>query len=202
MVKHQAEFGVFVDIGANVLALLRITDFSLSIKPPLKFSEDYPAVGSTIAAQVIWFETDPYQIFLTQQPRTHQEWDDIKRRAHEAEQTSNPAVIPKWVSELKQPDWGRLVISRVFEITGRGTVAAGSLVSGIIQVGMFTQPLLIGRAFEALKVSAVEFVDYLAEAHVELGLFFESNPSMSALQQALPPRSILTLSKAANNDAT
>jgi ribosomal protein S1 len=65
VVVAQYRFGVFVDIGAAFPALLEVIQFERA-SGPYTTMEKYPKVGSTVEANLVWFDDRDRQIKLTQ----------------------------------------------------------------------------------------------------------------------------------------
>ena len=87
----------------------------------------------------------------------------------------------------------RFLVKNVFRVTGRGAVAAGDILGGTIQIGMWTQPLDVDGERRPLQVTGVEIIDSISERRAEVGLLFDSVPEREMLEQALPADSILLI---------
>lgn len=66
-VVARAHFGVWVDIGVGLPALLLVPEMAGACDRPIPF-EEYPALGAVVEAHVIWLG-DRGEIRLTQNPR-------------------------------------------------------------------------------------------------------------------------------------
>jgi ribosomal protein S1 len=62
-VYSSAQFGVFVHIGNSDVGLLRITEMAGSHRKQLA---DYPQIGETVTAKVIWHDDRNRQVILNQ----------------------------------------------------------------------------------------------------------------------------------------
>lgn len=67
-VVARAAFGVWVDIGLGVPALLEVIEFVDADTRRYSF-EDYPAEGSRVRARVTQFRDEGFQIYLSQRTR-------------------------------------------------------------------------------------------------------------------------------------
>ena len=65
VIQHH-QFGVFLDIGVGFLGLVEIMQFKEA--PARMTREEFPPLGSTISANVIWFDDENMQLKLSLRP--------------------------------------------------------------------------------------------------------------------------------------
>ncbi len=66
---------------------------------------------------------------------------------------------------------GKFKIIDSFKLTGRGLVAKGSILEGVVRIGSFTTLKINAKAFN-LQISGVEFIDTISTREFWIGLMF------------------------------
>jgi len=85
----------------------------------------------------------------------------------------------------------RFEVKDVFQITGRGRVATGTILEGAVRVGMWVAVAGGSGALPPLRVTSVEFADNVSTRESWIALVFRNAPPMDELRRLLPEGSIL-----------
>ena len=80
-----------------------------------------------------------------------------------------------------------------FSISGRGPVAKGNIMTGVIAVGMI---LNTGSKPEDLTVAGVEYIDDVSTGEYWIGILFKENPDIEFLREIYPPGSTMCMQTA------